>query len=290
MYIEELERGLTRVSAFADWPRPYVGLCGSMHGNEPCGARAVQRMAEDFQMGRLTLAGGTVFLIHANPEATAQGRRHTRTGADLNRLWDFEFVKNLRSEAWGYEHHRALQLKDTLSNLDVFLDLHSATTTTPAFGVTNGEPPIAEIAKRIGISYLVESWYGLADKVIIGFLKSSGVPALSVECGSHDDPKVSDKAYEIALSFLRATGTIDDGEDLAANTVQTVHVVERITKPSHEFGFGAPWKGFQRLEPGALLGRDRVTEIRVNRHCYAVLPNERVEVGDDVIYLAVDAR
>jgi hypothetical protein len=32
-----------------------------------------------------------------------------------------------------------------------------------------------------------------------------------------------------------------------------------------------------------------VTEIRVSRRCYAVLPNDEVEVGDDVIYLAVDA-
>lgn len=261
-----------------------------MHGNEPCGADAIQRLKRDFESGELTPAGGTVFLIHANPEATSQKRRHTPTGADLNRVWDFEFAKTLRSDAWGYEHHRALELRDTLSDLDVFLDLHSATTTTPAFGVTNGEPPIDEIAKRIGISYLVESWYGLADKVIIGFLKLSGVPALSVECGSHDDPNISDKAYDIAMSFLRATGTLDDGQALAANAVQTVHVVERITKPSHEFGFGAPWKGFQKLEPGALVGRDRVTEIRVNRQCYAVLPNDRVDVGDDVIYLAIDAR
>ncbi|KPK17375.1 MAG: hypothetical protein AMJ62_01640 [Myxococcales bacterium SG8_38] len=260
-----------------------------MHGNEPCGADAIRQLAEDFRSGDLTPAGGTVFLIHANPEATAQGRRHTRGGADLNRLWDFSFVDELRESAWGYEHHRVLDLKETLGNFDAFLDLHSATAPTPPFGVSNGESPIDEIAKRIGISYLVQSWYGLADKVIIGFLKLSGVPALSVECGAHDDPEISRKAYEIAKSFLRATGAIEGGVDLADNEVRTVHVVERITKPSNQFGFGSAWKGFQELEPGALVGRDRVTEIRVSRRCYAVLPNERVDVGDDVIYLAVDA-
>ena len=67
-----------------------------------------------------------------------------------------------------------------------------------------------------------------------------------------------------------------------------MHVVETITRPSEEFHFGAPWTGFQQLEPGTLVGRDRVTEIRVSRPCYAVLPNEDVEVGDDVVYLAVD--
>lgn len=259
-----------------------------MHGDEPCGAEAMRRIAIAFENGALEPATGTVFLIHANPEGTSQGRRHTPEGDDLNRLWDFEFTETLRREAWGYEHHRVLELKEVLGDLDIFLDLHSAATPTPAFGISNGEAPIDEIARQVGISYLVQSWYGLADKVIIGFLRLAGVPALSVECGSHGDPEISDKAHRIAMSFLRATGAINDGEETNGNEVRTVHVVETITKPSDEFGFGARWTGFQELEPGTLVGRDRVTEIRVSRPCYAVLPNEDVDVGEDVIYLAVD--
>ena len=259
-----------------------------MHGNEPCGAAAIQRIASAFKEGALEPAKGTVFLIHANPEASSQGRRHSRGGDDLNRLWDFEFTETLRREAWGYEHHRVLELKEVLGELDLFLDLHSARTPTPPFGISNGEASIDDIAKEVGISFLVQSWYGLADKVITGFLKLAGVPALSVECGSHDDPEISDTAHRIAMNFLRVTGAIDDGNETNGTEVRTVHVVETITKPSDEFGFGAPWKGFQQLEPGTLVGRDRVTEIRVSRPCYAVLPNEDVEIGEDVIYLAVD--
>ena len=289
MYLEEVKPGVLRISGSADWPRPYTGVCGSVHGNEPCGALAVQRLAGDFESRALTPANGTLFLIHANPVATSLGLRHTPDGEDLNRLWDFAFMDTLRKEAWGYEHHRVLELKELLSDLDIFLDLHSATTATPAFGVSNGEAQIDEIAQHIGISYLVQSWYGLADKVIIGFMKLAGIPAISVECGAHGDPEIANKAYNIGLSFLRATGAIDDGQEPSGNEVEAVHVVETITKPSEDFGFGSPWTGFQQIEPGALVGRDRVTEIRVSRRCYAVLPNDEVEVGDDVIYLAVDA-
>ena len=289
MYIEELKPGVLRISASPDWPKPYIGVGGSMHGNEPCGAEAVRRIARAFENRDLAPAKGTIFLIHANPEATSQGRRHTPGGEDLNRVWDFEFAETLREEAWGYEHHRALELREVLGGLDVFLDLHSAGTATPAFGVSNGEAQIDEIAKQIGIAYLVQSWSGLADKVIIGFLKTAGIPALSVECGAHDDPEISETAQRIAMNFLRATGAVDDGHPTNGSDVRTVHVVETITKPSEEFHFGAPWTGFQRLEPGALVGRDRITEIRTSRACYAVLPNADVEVGDDVIYLAVDS-
>jgi len=259
-----------------------------MHGNEPCGADAIRRIASAFEHGTLEPAKGTIFLIHANPEATVIGRRHTPQGEDLNRLWDFDFTDTLRPEAWGYEHHRALELKKVLGELDIFVDLHSAGTATPAFGVSNGEDSIDDIAKQVGISYLVQSWYGLADKVIIGFLKLAGVPALSVECGAHDDPDVSETAHQIAMNFLRATGAIDDGNRTNGREVRTVRVVETITKPSEEFDFGSPWSGFQELEAGTLVGRDRVTEIRVTRRCYAVLPNLNVDVGEDAIYLAVD--
>ncbi|MBW1907296.1 MAG: succinylglutamate desuccinylase/aspartoacylase family protein [Deltaproteobacteria bacterium] len=184
-----------------------------MHGNEPCGAAAMQRIASSFKEGALEPAKGTVFLIHANPEASSQGRRHSRGGDDLNRLWDFEFTETLRREAWGYEHHRVLELKEVLGELDLFLDLHSARTPTPPFGISNGEASIDDIAKEVGISFLVQSWYGLADKVITGFLKLAGVPALSVECGSHDDPEISDTAHRIAMNFLRVTGVIDDGNE-----------------------------------------------------------------------------
>jgi predicted deacylase len=289
LYIDEVKPGVLRVSASADWPRPYVGVCGSIHGNEPCGALAVQRIAGDFESRARAPVKGTVFLVHANPAATSLGLRHTPGGDDLNRLWDFAFVEKLRKEAWGYEHHRALELKELLGDLDIFLDLHSARTATPAFGVSNGEGEIDAVAERIGISYLVQSWYGLADKVVIGFMKLAGIAAISVECGSHGDPDIANEAYRIALSFLRATGVIDDTEPADRKELKTVHVVETITKPSEEFSFGTPWTGFQQLEPGMLVGRDRVTEIRVSRRCYAVLPNEGVDVGDDVIYLAVDA-
>ncbi len=286
--MEEVNPGVLRVSGANDFPRPYVGVCGSMHGNEPCGALAVQRIAGDFESRALAPARGTIFLIHANPKATSLGRRYTPGGDDLNRLWDFEFRKTLREEAWGYEHHRAVELEQILGNLDVFLDLHSARTPTPPFGVSNGEGDIDEVAKQIGVSYLVQSWYGLADKVIIGFLKLAGIPALSVECGAHGDREIANKAYDIALRFLRATGAIDDGEPIRGSDVRKVRVVERISKPSEEFAFDAPWTGFQLLEPGTLVGHDRLTEIRVSRPCYAVLPNDSVDVGDDVIYLAVD--
>lgn len=260
-----------------------------MHGNEPCGANAVQAIRKDLEEGRLHPARGTLFLIHANPEARSQGLRHTSTGEDLNRLWDFAFVESRRKEAWGYEHRRAVELKEVLAELDILLDLHSAFSQTPAFAISNGVKNADAVAKQLGVSYLVQSWYGLADKVIIGYLKNQDLPAISVECGAHGDPEINDKALEISLRYLRETGVLNGSLSFESQDVKSVRVVESFTKPSEEFRFGEPFTGFQRLPPGTLLGSDRVTEIRVNQACYTVLPNDQVAIGEDIIYLAVDA-
>ena len=124
--------------------------------------------------------------------------------------------------------------------------------------------------------------------MIIGFLGTKGVPSLSVECGAHDDPRTAVEAYRIATNFLRAAELLAGDWEARQNGARSVRVVETISKPSPEFRFATPLSGFQRLEPGTVLGRDRVTEIRVSEGCYAVLPNEDVEVGEDVVYLAVD--
>ena len=84
MHIEEMMPGVWRVSASTDWPKPHFGICGSMHGDEPCGANAIGRMARAFENGELQAPKGTVFLIHANLEATSKGRRCTADGDDLN--------------------------------------------------------------------------------------------------------------------------------------------------------------------------------------------------------------
>lgn len=283
-----MAEGVIRLSRSEGWPRPWVGVCGSIHGNEPCGGEAVADLRREIEGGGQALEAGTLYLIHANPEASRQGLRHTADGADLNRLWDFAFETALRRDAWGYEHHRARELAPVLETLDVLLDVHSAFAPTPAFAVTNGLARADRLARQIGAAFVVRAWDDLADKVIVGALGRRDVPALSVECGAHADPGTVDVARRMIRHFLEATGVLRADEPPALEDPVAVRVVETITRPSEAFRFSTPWRGFQKLDAGTVLGRDEVTEIRVGRACYAVLPNDTVAVGEDTVYLAVD--
>ena len=74
--VEELTGivGALRISAAPDFPRPHVGVVGAVHGNEPCGLRAIERLRAELVGGELSLRSGTLFLIHGNPRATPAAR------------------------------------------------------------------------------------------------------------------------------------------------------------------------------------------------------------------------
>jgi succinylglutamate desuccinylase len=93
--------GVLRSASAIDAPRPHVAVFGAVHGNEPCGLRAIERLRAEFARAELQLLAGTLDLIHGNPPATEQHERHTRGGVDLNRLFDYRFEAEVPAAHWA---------------------------------------------------------------------------------------------------------------------------------------------------------------------------------------------
>lgn len=280
------------VSASTDaWPRPFVGIVGGMHGNEPCGRIAIETLAEEIARGDLSIRCGTLFLIHGNPQASAQGTRHTENGTDLNRLFSFEFVDNLPEKRWVPEHRRALELRDLLLSLDAALDLHSATAPTPPFGIVSKVPESALLARKLGLPYLTHGWEGpgmLGDRVMMHMLTHRAKPSLAVECGQHDDPRAIDRAWNTARHFLVAMNMIGSEEAPvpAPEPALELNIVDAVKKPSPGFVFMGRFLGLQELPAGHAVGCDDNLEIRCRRKSFVIMPNAAVAVGQDMLYLA----
>ncbi|MEQ8460565.1 MAG: succinylglutamate desuccinylase/aspartoacylase family protein [Sandaracinaceae bacterium] len=282
--------GVTRISHDPSFPRPHVGILGGVHGNERCGIEAIHRLEKAVTDGELAPIAGTWVLIQGNPAAVEEGRRFTRGGADLNRLFDLTFVDELPRERWSPEHERAHVLEPVLSDLDALLDLHSATSPTPPFAIINDLPAAAELARRLGFGFVTHGWGGpglLMDKVTIGIMQRVGRPAVSVECGQHDDPETVESAWGCALAFLRACDSLDG--EAPAGEPKFLGVVEIISRPSEGFRFTRPLNGLERIEAGEVIAADRIAELRVREACYVLMPNDGVPVGRDMVFLAREA-
>ena len=283
--------GVTYVAASPDRPRPHVGILGAIHGDEPCGLAVIQRLRDEVERGALAPSAGTWVLIHGNPEATGEVTRHTRGGADLNRLFDYAFERDLPRSRWSPEHERAHALRPILEDLDALLDLHSASWPTPPFAIINEVPEAAALARRLGFDFVTQGWSGpglLMEKVTIGVMQRRGRPGVSVECGQHRGEGTVDAAWDCTLRFLRAAGVLEGEAPEGAPTF--LEIMEIISRPSPGFRFTRTLRGLERLEAGDVFAADRVAELRTRAPCYVLLPNDTVEVGCDMVFLARPAQ
>jgi predicted deacylase len=291
--VEELTGivGALRISASHEFPRPHVGVVGAVHGNEPCGLRAIERLRAELVGGELSLRQGTLFLIHGNPRATEEQKRHTEGGADLNRFFDFRFIDEKASETWLYEHHRAFALKPLLESLDAVLDLHSTSAPSPAFAIASPVPESQIMADAVGVGYVTLGWDRpglLGDKVLISPTTRRGLPAVSVECGQHDDPHSAQVAYLCARRALSFLGLLDPIADVAPRSTTRLMLQAAVKRPSPTFRFVRPLRSMERLSAGELIGRDENLTLSANGPCWVIMPNDTVPVGEDMLYIAQD--
>ncbi len=275
----------------ASWPRPFVGIVGSMHGNEPCGLAALLRIESDANRGDFSILKGTLFLIHGNILASEQASRHSEGGTDLNRLFDFGYEEDLPEARWSSEHHRAIALRPLLLSLDVALDIHSTSAPTPPFGIVSHIVSSRPLARKLGLPYLTHGWEGpglLGHRVMMQMLSCRGKPSIAIECGQHEDAESIARAHKTCAHYLVACGLLDpkDAPPLAPEPALELAIEDAIKKPSPGFAFAGPLIGLQQSGAGALIGSDENLEIRSKRNCFVIMPNASVEVGNDMLYLA----
>lgn len=281
--------GVARIARDARWPRPWVLIVGSIHGDEPSGQRAIAALLGEAREGALPVDYGTVITLHGNPAATEAQTRNSPGGVDLNRLFDFRFEHELNPELWRQEHHRALALRPLLRSVDFGLDVHSASAPTPPFAICMSSNGSLELARQLGVAYVTVGWDGpglLGDQVVLSELSRRDRPGVAVECGSHADPKTTEVARAVVQRYLTATGVLGPRPEEPVVRPTVLRLRDAIRRPGASFRFERPILGLDRLGAGEVVGSDGNLEVRMRRECYALMPNDQVGVGEDMLYLA----
>ena len=168
---------------------PEVAVVGGIHGDEPCGARAVERLVEDD-----LAVERPVLLVVANEEALAAGRRFL--DADLNRA----FADDVPGDA--HEYGLARELTELLGGCLV-LSLHSTRSTDRPFAIVNRSMDRASaVCPALSVAALVRID---ADE---GRLVALDADLVEVEAGLQGTEEAAENAYRIAREFLTAAGAL----------------------------------------------------------------------------------
>jgi hypothetical protein len=187
---------------------PAVAVVGAVHGDEPCGARAVERLlAEAPPVER------PVKLVVANEAALADGVRCV--DEDLNRAFPGDPRAETHEGRLAYDLGRELRGCTTLA-------IHSTRSWAEPFAVVRSTDAVTRgVCPRLPVDAVVET-----DAYTEGRLVA--LPhALEVEAGRQGTPAAAENAHRVTLAFLAATGVLGtSGPDPAERPVDGTTVGE----------------------------------------------------------------
>ncbi len=265
-------------------PGPHVMVQALTHGNELCGAVALEYLFNqkiEPAKGRLTLAFANVAAFERFDFGDPDRSRYI--DEDYNRVWADEVIGGKRDSA---ELRRARELRPFVDAADYLLDLHSMHEPCRPIMVCGMLDKGVELARRVGVpaDLLVDAGHpaGLRMRDRGGFGDPrSAKNALLIECGQHWEKSSVDVAIDTTLRFLKATGVVEESfvnprlRLPLPKAQRVVRVTEPVVAKTMDFKFARPWKGLEVIEKaGTVVATDGDRTWRTPYdNCVLVMPS-----------------
>ena len=277
---------------------PHVLVAALTHGNEICGAIALDRL---FRAG-LQPRRGKLTLCFNNVAAYRRFDRRMPTASryideDFNRLWHPATLDGPRQST---ELARARELRPFIDAADFLLDIHSMQSATAPLMLAGVLPRSVALARQVASPELIVSDAGHAAGPRMRDYGGFGDPgsartALLIEAGQHWQRRTAEVATDVMLRFLVAVDTLsrDEAERLAGPRFGTstpqrlIEVTEAVTMTGETFEFSGDYRGLEILSPrGALVARDGDREVRTPYDdCVLIMPSRRPVRGQTAVRL-----
>lgn len=295
-------------------PGPTLIIVGGLHGNEPSGLVASERVLRalddtPLDRGRLVCVRGNTAALSV--EASAPWLRPRYLDADLNRLFTDE-DEDTPSPRVEDAERRALEraLADLVRESDgpcYFMDLHTVSSDSPPFVAVEDALPARRFAMRFPLPKILGMEEELRGLLMDHATNRLGCVSVIVEAGRHDDPHsvdIHEAAIWIALDTAGVTALgprrIDGRDprrvlrDAARGRHDHVYDVRHRTPiRSEDFMIHAGATAFARVREG----RDRIAienggEIIAPVTGLLFMPNRqpRVRPGDDAFFIVKRVR
>lgn len=288
---------------------PLLICIGGIHGNEPAGVFAAQRVLDQLHDQHPPFRGDFVALV-GNRAALARSRRYLVE--DLNRVWFPERLTRLRSHSAyavlepeeAEQRELLLALEDALDRRRgpvIFLDLH----TTSADGIPFTVISDTLLNRRLALSIPAPVILGLEELLegtTLNYMNDCGYLAVGFEGGQNAAP-ASIYSHEAAIwTLLITAGCLSRRhaahvaplyEELAQRTRMAPHIVEvryrHAVQEGDLFTMEPGYRSFQKVRCGQLLAHDRHGEIRARENGYLLMPLYQSQ-GTDGFFLVREVR
>jgi Succinylglutamate desuccinylase / Aspartoacylase family len=264
-------------------PGPHVMVNAVTHGNEVCGALAVDRL---FKMnvqptrGKLTLSFANVEAFHRFDPKLPHASRFV--DEDFNRVWTPATLDGPRQSV---ELARARAMRPMIDQIDYLLDIHSMHDPHGPVMISGPLDKGIELSKRTGVPEFIVADVGHANGTRMRDYGGFGDPAshkaaLLVECGQHWERASEILAWQTSWRFLRTLDVVDRAQaDAQIDTAQlpaqkVVRITDALIASSLDYRFATGLKGLSIVpRQGDLIATDAGKPVQAPYdNCVLIMP------------------
>jgi len=278
-------------------PGPQVMITAVVHGNELCGAIAldwlfrheVRPLRGALSLGFMNTQAYLSF-DPANPTASRF------VDEDFNRLWTAKVLDDPARQS--AELTRARQVRPYIDGIDLLLDIHSMQQKTPPLMMAGPLAKGRELARAVGLPEIVVTDAGHAAgkrmRDYEGFADTASPKnALLMECGQHWEATAAPLAIQTALRFLLAAEMVD--ADWAAAGLaglelpqqRFIEVTGPVTIRHPGFRFVEDYRGLEVIpKAGSVIAHDGDEPVTTPYdNCVLIMPSRRLDPGASAVRL-----
>jgi len=277
-------------------PGPHVLIQALTHGNEVCGAVALDWILRE----AVRPTRGTLSIVFANVAAylrfdPANPFASRCLDEDFNRLWSADVLGGTRQ---SHELRRARELRPLYDRVDFLLDLHSMSDPCPPLAMAGRQRKGLVLAQAIAFPQhvVIDGGHSAGRRLRdYAFFDDPADPraALLIECGQHWEASAPEVAKQSVLRWLRHFGMVDPAfvtAHLAPATDEMQRLIEvttTVTIASDEFRFVLPIRPLQTIpSAGTLYAIDGGSEVRTpHDDCIVIMPTRRPKKGETAVRL-----
>lgn len=294
-------------------PGPTLVVVGGLHGNEPAGVRALQRVIRELEPRREELRG-ELAALSGNRAALARERRFL--DRDLNRAWTEERVRRLRdgpgtepaAAEEGAEDREQRALLDVLDRLRdeargpvSVLDLHTTSGLGGPFSTVADTLRNRALALQLPVP-LILGLEELVEGTLLDYLDRQGLVTVLFEGGQHEEPRSVDRCEDAIWIAVAAVGLLPESrlprvararKRLSRETRRLPRVLEMRYRHAigerDDFRMRPGYRNFQPVATGEILARENGRPVRAPEDARILMPLYQ-EQGEDGFFVVREFR
>lgn len=302
------------IGRFSGGQGPLLICIGGMHGNEPAGILAIEKVMQLLEKEKTKHPEfqyqGSFMGVRGNLAALQKKQRFI--DRDLNRMLSEQEILQFRNTPAAthlQEEKECLELLDVIQteisqlkpSLTLILDLHTTTASGGVFSIAGEDKMSLSLARELHIPVILGIAAGLKGTTLDFFNHpEKNEYCVVIEAGQHDDPQSVDRTVSVIIHCMRALHAVDPKHvdpqhdqlliDLGRHFPKVTRLIYHYKiQPGEKFVMKEGFKNFDAIRQGDVLANNENGQV-LSPYTGLMLMPKYQSLGDDGFFIIEEVK